>query len=193
MNTIEIENNNSCNCVGECTCTKEFETSRDEYRYNFDPIFFDEQRDFKNLDEDTLVYQFIDSLSDVYPTDGSRLMLSKYENGNPNFKNKIKRIDPIQYIIDLSPKTLVSIFTNELITNHIKRLKIYQDVFSELEIVGGFRGSYYVYAQFKLTQLVLNEVMKTFGYRGEFGDDIEALIDGEFKISSTGSLEPHLL
>ena len=185
MNIIEIENNNSCNCVGECTCgteTIEKETSTIQENTKLNVPF-----------EDLVIVQFVDRLAEVYPFDGSLFVFDE-SNTDPKFIDKLKHTKPIQFILGLPPKKLEFIFTNKVITKFNERLKIFDEVYSELEEASNLQGSYdgYTHALFMKNRLIINEVMRTLGYRGEFGSDVDELMSDDYDFTPPQSLKPFI-
>ena len=184
MNTIEIENNNSCNCVGECTCgteTLEKETST-----------FQENTKLNVPFEDLVIVQFVDRLAEVYPFDGSLFMFDE-SNTDPKFIDKLKHTKPIQFILGLPPKKLEFIFTNKVITKFNERLKIFDEVYYELEETGislGYDG--YTHALFTKCRSIINELMRTLGYRGEFGDDLDEFLVDDYDFTPPHTLQPFI-
>ena len=164
LTTIKVENSDTCNCVGESTC--DTKTQRSTLNPKSIP------------NEDLVLVQFLDRLEAVYPFDGSLFMIDECEY-SPEFINKLKHIEPIQFILGLPPKKLECIFTNKVITKFNERLKIFDEVYSEIEEAGGYEEEFHLYTHgtFMKYQSIINEVMKTLGYRGEFGDDINELMD----------------
>ena len=51
-------------------------------------------------------------------------------------------IPPIQFILGFPPKKVEFIFTNKVITTFSERLKIFYEVYSELEEASNSQGSY---------------------------------------------------
>ena len=187
MNTIEIENNNSCNCVGECTCgteTIEKETSTIQENTKLNVPF-----------EDLVTVQFVDRLAEMYPFDGSLFMFDEI-NEDPEFIDKLKHTKPIQFILGLPPKKLEFIFTNKVITKFKERFDIFDEVHSELEeaISENLKGNngYYIHALFTKCRSIINELMKTLGYRGEFGDDLDEFLVDDYDFTPPSSLKPFI-
>jgi hypothetical protein len=107
---------------------------------------------------------------------------------------KHKHIEPIQFILGLPPKKLECIFTNKVITKFNERLKIFDEVYSELEEAGNSQGSYdgYTHALFMKSKSIINEAMRTLGYRGEFGDDLDEFMDVDYDFTPPSSLKPFI-
>ena len=185
MNTIEIENNNSCNCVGECTCgteTVEKETSTIQENTKLNVPF-----------EDLVTVQFVDRLVEVYPFDGSLFMFDE-SNTDPKFIDKLKHTKPIQFILGLPPKKLEFIFTNKVITKFKERLDIFDEVNSELAELINKKANYdvYTHALFTKCRSIINELMKTLGYRGEFGDDLDEFLLDDYDFTPPHTLQPFI-
>ena len=115
-------------------------------------------------------------------------------NTDPKFIDKLKHTKPIQFILGLPPKKLEFIFTNKVITKFSERLKIFDEVYSELEEVGNSQGSYdgYTHALFMKSKSIINEAMRTLGYRGEFGNDLDEFMDVDYDFTPPSSLKPFI-